>query len=70
MYMYTFDFRIVYSGISLVLVAAMILINLSSPGNLVSLAGIVALLLFSWLISYHKTRVRPCASGSTDLMLN
>eukprot|EP00105_Crassostrea_gigas_P038355 XP_019922503.1 PREDICTED: solute carrier family 28 member 3-like [Crassostrea gigas] len=37
----------------------MILINLSSPGNLVSLAGIFALLLFSWLISYHKTRIDP-----------
>nr|XP_034336702.1 sodium/nucleoside cotransporter 2 isoform X2 [Crassostrea gigas]XP_034336703.1 sodium/nucleoside cotransporter 2 isoform X2 [Crassostrea gigas] len=51
--------QIVYIGISLVLVAAMILINLSSPGNLVSLAGIFALLFFSWLISYHKTRIDP-----------
>lgn len=51
--------QIVYSGIALVLTAAMILINISSPENLVSLAGIFALLLFSWLISYHKTRIDP-----------
>lgn len=50
---------IVYSGIALVLTVAMILINLSSPGNLISLAGIFSLLLFSWLISYHKTRIDP-----------
>ena len=47
-----------YSGVALVMIAAMVLINLSTPKNLVSLAGIALLLFLSWSISYHKTMVQ------------
>ncbi|XP_078338478.1 sodium/nucleoside cotransporter 2-like isoform X2 [Crassostrea virginica] len=50
---------IMYSGVALVMVAAMVLINLSTPKNLVSLAGIALLLFLSWSISYHKTKIDP-----------
>ncbi|XP_061196532.1 sodium/nucleoside cotransporter 2-like [Saccostrea echinata] len=50
---------IMYGGTSLILTVSMIFINLSSPTNLISLGGIFTLLLFSWLISYHKTKVDP-----------
>ncbi|XP_062590774.1 sodium/nucleoside cotransporter 2-like [Saccostrea cucullata] len=50
---------IMYGGTSVILTGVMIFINLPSPTNLISLGGIFTLLLFSWLISYHKTKVDP-----------
>ncbi|XP_048763620.2 sodium/nucleoside cotransporter 2-like isoform X2 [Ostrea edulis] len=50
---------LVYGGTALTLTGIIVIINLSTPRNLVSLAGILALLLLSWLISYHKTKIDP-----------
>ncbi|XP_070204286.1 solute carrier family 28 member 3-like isoform X2 [Littorina saxatilis] len=42
-----------------------VVINIRSPENLISLAGVVTLLLFSWLISHDRTKIclRPVVWG-------